>query len=99
MRHLILVSIPQITDLHEPAAGLLIPRQHQLPSPRVTSAAIRLDRDRLDVEEDQDGMAGPVTPPSPQPMEDHGPVGIGADELAPDVAEAVSPFFSTRRRC
>ncbi len=83
----------------EPAAGLLIPRQDQPLSPRGATAAVRLDRNRLDVEEGQEGAAGPVTPPRPQPVEDHRPVGIGADEFAPNVAETVSLFFSTRRRC
>ena len=83
----------------EPPPGLLIPPQYQAFGPCVTSAAIRLDRDRLHIEEGQDGSAWAVVPPRAQPVQDQMPIGIGADELATDAAKCVSPFFSTRRRC
>ena len=83
----------------EPPPGLLIPPQYQAFGPCVTSAAIRLDRDRLHIEEGQDGSAWAVVPPRAQPVQDQMPIGIGAEELATDAAKCVSPFFSTRRRC
>src|SRR5271157_3110296 len=83
----------------EPPPGLLIPPQYQAFGPCVTSAAIRLDRDRLHIEEGQDGSAWAVVPPRAQPVQDQMPIGIGAEELATDAAKCGSPFFSTRRRC
>ena len=83
----------------EPPPGLLIPPQYQAFGPCVTSAAIRLDRDRLHIEEGQDGSAWAVVPARPQPVQDQMPIGIGAEELATDAAKCVPPFFSTRRRC
>src|SRR5512135_2541950 len=83
----------------EPPPGLLIPPQYQAFGPCVTSAAIRLDRDRLHIEEGQDGSAWAVVPPRAQPAQDQMPIGIGAEELALDAAKCVPPFFSTRRRC
>ena len=65
----------------EPAAGLLIPRQHQAFSGGVTPAAIGLHRDGLDIEVSQDGAAGSVVPPHVQAMQDHTPIGIGVEEL------------------
>jgi hypothetical protein len=63
----------------EPPPGLLIPPQDQAFGPGVTSAAIRLDRDRLHIEEGQDGSAWAVMPPRPQPVQDPMPIGIDAD--------------------
>src|SRR5512135_3106354 len=83
----------------EPPPGLLVPPQHQALGPGVTAAAIRLDRDRLYIEEGQDGPAWAVVPPRPQSVQDQTPIGIGAEELALDAAQCVPPFFSTRRRC
>ena len=54
----------------EPPSGLLIPPQYQAFGPCVTSAAIRLDRDRLHIEEGQDGSAWAVVPPRAQPVQD-----------------------------
>src|SRR4051812_15630431 len=48
-----LISIEQ--EQVEAPPGLLVPPQHQALGPRVTPAAIRLDGDRLHIEEDQDG--------------------------------------------
>src|SRR5262249_53512254 len=79
--------------------GCLGPPQAQAVGPGVAPAAIRLDRDRLHIEEDQDGPARAVVPPRPQSVQDHAPIGIGAEELALDAAQCVPPFFSTRRRC
>jgi len=77
----------------EPPPGLLIP-QYQAFGPCVTSAAIRLDRDRLHIEEGQDGSAWAVVPPGAQPVQDQMPIGIGAEELATDAAKCVYPLFS-----
>jgi hypothetical protein len=75
----------------EPAAGLLVPLQDQAPGPRVTSATIRLDRNRLDIEERQDGTAGAVVPPPPQAVQDHTPMGIGVEELTLNATKGVPP--------
>src|SRR5512135_1662756 len=83
----------------EPAPGLLVSRQHQPLGRRVAAAAVCLDPDRLDIEDGQDGVARSVLLPGPQAVPDHRPVGVGAEELAANPAEAVSPLFSTRRRC
>ena len=83
----------------EPTASLLIPLQDQAPVPGVTSSAVGLDRNRLDIEERQEGAAGAVMPPPSQAVQDHPPIGIGAEELALDATKGVPPFLSTRRRC
>ena len=66
----------------ETPSGLLVPLQHQAPGSGVTSAAIRLDGDRLDIEEGEDGAPGPVPPPRPQPVQDHRPIGVVAEGCA-----------------
>src|SRR5512135_379528 len=93
-----MVDLVQQEQVEAPP-GLLVAPQHQALGPSVASAAIRLDRDRLHIEEGQDGPAWAVVPPRPQPVQNHTPIGIGAEELALDAAQGVPPFFSTRRRC
>jgi hypothetical protein len=83
----------------EPAARLLVALQDRAAGPGVTSAPIRLDREGLDVEGRPDGPAGAVSPPRAQAVQDHPPIGIVAEELAPDAPQGVPPFLSTRRRC
>jgi hypothetical protein len=84
----------------ETPSSLLVPLQHQaFFVSGVTSAAIRLDGDRLDIEEGEDGAPGPLPPPRPQTVQDHRPIGVVTEEFALDAAQSVPPFFSTRRRC
>src|SRR5262249_60220011 len=51
----------------EAPPGLLVPPQHQALGPSVASAAIRFDRNRLHIEEGQDGPASAGVPPRRQP--------------------------------
>jgi hypothetical protein len=83
----------------EPATGLLVPLQDQAPGLGVTSPAVGLDCDRLDIEKRQDGTAGAVLPPPSQAVQDQTPIGVGIEELALNATKGVPPFFSTRRRC
>ena len=76
----------------EPTAGLLVPLQDRASFLGVTPPAVRLDRDRLDSEESQEGTAGAVLPPPAQAVQDHAPVGIGIEELALDATRVYPPF-------
>ena len=93
-----MVHLVEQEEIESPS-GLLVPLQHQALGSGVTSAAIRLDGYGLDIEEGKDGAAGTVLPPSPQPVQDHTPIGIVAEKLALDATQGVPPFFNTLRRC
>ncbi len=81
------------------SARLLVAGQDQALLPRVPPPPIRLDRDRLDVEEYEDPAPGALAPLLPQAAEDGGPLGVVAQQFAADAPQAEPPFLSTRRKC
>jgi hypothetical protein len=81
------------------ATGLLLAIQDQAYLPGVAPPPLRLDRDRLDVEEDEDPTARPLLPLTAEAVENGRPLRVISKQLAADAPQVESPFFSTHRRC
>src|SRR5262249_24536149 len=75
----------------EPTARLMIPLQDQAPVSGVTSSDVRLDRNRLHIEEREEGAAGAVMPPPSQAGEDPPPIGIGVVKSLRSMRRRVYP--------
>jgi hypothetical protein len=78
---------------------LLVAGQNQAALPRVPPSPVSLDRDRLDVEKDQDPAGRAVLPLPAEAAEDRGPLRVIAQQFAADAPQVEAPFFSRRRRC
>lgn len=83
----------------EQAPRLLSAVECQAASRGVTSPAVGLDRDGLDIEEEQDSRAGELAPDPADSGQDRGPLRVSAAEGALHTTEVKPPFFRTRRRC
>src|SRR6266404_1641307 len=80
-------------------SGLLVAGQYQAALPRVASSAIGLDRDGLDIEENEDPATRAMPPLETEAAADGRALGVVAEELPPEPAQVEAPFLSTRRRC
>jgi hypothetical protein len=83
----------------EPPPRLLLGLEDQLFLAGVAPPAVGLDRNRLDVEENQEFPAATVPPQPLEPAQDRSPLRVGAQEFATHATQAEPPFFSTLRRC
>src|ERR671925_931859 len=86
-------------EQREKAMRLLRLLQHEPLGRRKAAPAIGLDRNRLDVEEQQHASAGPMVPDPADSRQDRAAARGVADELALDAPKAHPPFRSTRRKC
>src|SRR5207249_512112 len=83
----------------ETSPRLLVAGQYQSPCRGVAAAAIRFDRDRLDIEEQQDAAPRPVPPAGSNAGQNRLAARVGADQFALHTAQGEAPFLSRRRRC
>jgi hypothetical protein len=65
---------------------------------RVAPPAVSLDRDRLDIEEQQHPLGGQVPPRGPNSGQNGSTARVVANKLARDASARQPPFFSTRRK-
>src|ERR687887_1317637 len=80
-------------------ASLLTKRQHQALFARVAASTVGFDEDRFDIKEQQDSVFWKMLSNQTDSAQNRLPLGVIADDFAPDSAKVESPFLSNRRRC